>query len=98
MPTAPTFPSICHACLSFCPEVVSNECLKISQSFEIGGDREISPAVEARGQSHRGGKRRGRDSEPQRVASAPASDAATKVAKPAPTTAAIRNQKQSARA
>ena len=40
------------------------------------------------------------DSEPQRVASAPASDAATKVAKPAPTTAAIRNQKpeQSARA
>jgi len=40
------------------------------------------------------------DSEPQRVASAPASAAATKVAKPAPTTAAIRNQKpeQSARA
>src|SRR5262249_44270341 len=28
-----------HPCLSFSPEVVSNACLKISQSFEIGGDR-----------------------------------------------------------
>src|SRR5215470_702042 len=51
------FPSICHARLPFCPEVVSNGCLKFSHAFEIGGHRAII-YPEIRGQVHRGGGRR----------------------------------------
>src|SRR5262249_58177829 len=56
-----TFPSICHAWLVSRHEDVSNECLKINQSFEIGGDRETYLSIQVRGQIYRGGGGGGRE-------------------------------------